>query len=253
MRMTGSRWHVFMFPTLWSITWLGISHISPIGRLVTWTPLLGVEPYQWILRFSGLSGLDWITAAWASVAAEELEHIIDFSAKHLPLVEIDHHEVSRPAKRVPNHVGPLTVLLIALIGPSFIVNPLPLPPFSPSTTRLEVACILPQRSESSQLDRFFKETVRYGSSAKILLWPEAAVTFETQAEKEDALSRAQKITAQYHVWIALSFQERVSGSGSERDGLYRNGMALVGKNGLEMSYYKRRLVPSKCPWSRLPD
>ena len=244
IQVSDSWLDVFVFPTLWSITWLGVSWISPIGRLVTWSPLLGVESYQWIRGFLGFAGIDWITAAWASVAAEALENVIDFNETRLPLVDMDHHEVPKPTRKVPNRIAPLTGLLLALIAPSFVGNSLPLPPFSSNTTPLGVACILPGGSENSQLDRFIKETNKYSSGAKILLWPEGAVTFETESQKEDALEKAKKIADNRDVWIGVSFQERVKGGSSERDGVYRNGMALVSRQGTK-TYYKRRLVPSK--------
>ena len=236
--------HHFVFPAMWTLTWLVISRISPLGRLVTWSPLSGVESYQWIQRFFGYAGIDWIVAAWASVAAEICQSSIDANDIHTTLIDIHQDVAERPNRVVPKHTIPLIGFLLALIVPSFYINSLPMSPFSSTTTPLGVACILPQRSEKPQLDRFLTESIKYSSRAKVLLWPEGAIVFETQAEKKDTLDRIQHTTSQFKVWIGVSFEERVSGGISQRDGLHRNGMALVGPNGVEITYYKRKLVPS---------
>ncbi|KAF8530003.1 hypothetical protein JB92DRAFT_2859374 [Gautieria morchelliformis] len=242
---TGPQMHLIVFPTLWTVTWLGVSSISPIGRLATWTPMSGVESYQWIRPFFGLSGLDWIVAAWATVAAELIANPDDINQMHAPLVDIGREEAPKTTQAGPKRLAPLTILF-ALTVPSFFSNSFPLPPLSPNTTPVGVACILPQSSEGSQVKRFIDETKKHTNSAKILLWPESAVVFETKEEKDDALEQVLNITAGpggQHVWVGVSFEERVSGSSSERDGLHRNGLALVGPNGVEMTYYKRKLVP----------
>lgn len=232
-----------VFPSLWATTWLFVSWISPIGRLITWTPLSGISSYRWIAPFLGFAGLDWITAAWASVAAEILWNTI-FSSQEEVILLVDHDAIE--TRKPPQFKLPyVTGLLFAFTIPSFFVSTLPLTPISSNTTPLAVACILPEASEASQLERFVQETRRNTNLAKILLWPESAVTFETSTDKQQALDEIQEIASVSKVWIGVSFEERVSGTGRTREGQHRNGMALVGPDGVEMTYYKRRLVPSE--------
>jgi hypothetical protein len=241
-----SQIQAFIFPTLWTVTWLGVSRISPLGRLTTWHPLSGVESYQWTQRFFGFSGIDWIVAACASVSAGVIENAIGTDETYTALVDVHPNFGQRPTSSISKRLVPLTGFLLALTAPSFFSNSLPLPPFSSTTTPLRVACILPHPSEKSQLERYLVESAIYSSRAKILLWPEGAVVFETKSEMEDALEKVQLTASVYKVWIGVSFQERVSGSTTQRDGMHRNGLVLVGPSGPEMTYYKRNLVPSTC-------
>lgn len=235
---------VFIFPTLWTITWLVVSWISPLGRLATWHPLSSVESYQWTQRFFGFSGIDWIVAAWASILSGIFVYAIGDGETQTVLINVHPDIAQKSTRKVPKGLVPLAGFLLALNAPSFFMNSLPLPPFSPSTTPLKVACILPQHSELSQLDRFIHESLVYSSLVKIMLWPEGAVVFDTEDEMKTALEKVYDITSTRKAWIGVSFQARVSGASSERDGLHRNGLAIVGPNGLEATYYKRNLVPS---------
>lgn len=245
IRVSVPDMQVLVFPTLWATVWLIVTWASPLGRLVTWSPLSGIESYRWIRILFGFTGLDWIAAAWASVAAESLENIL-----YAPVVEVSlfHDAVTEPPKPTPKvsrHLTLLTGLLLVLTVPSFFLNSLPFPPsFSAEMTPLPVGCVLPADSEKSQLERFLTETRSYASRAKILLWPESAVVFETEADKNQALEEVQNVTSGLKIWVGVSFEERVLSTGSTREGQRRNGMALVGPNGVEMTYYKRRLVPS---------
>ncbi|KAF8578420.1 hypothetical protein K439DRAFT_1621342 [Ramaria rubella] len=245
---------VLVFPTLWTTVWLGISWISPVGRLVTWSPLTGISSYQWIRAYFGFAGIDWITAAWASIAGEILGFFLEQHEMEEPLLVMDDERpVSSQRTMDSSRVVPWTGLLLALAVPSFFLNSLPLPPFSSSTTSLKVACILPKPSEESQLKRFLGDTQKFASLAKVLLWPESAIVFESQSEKDKALEEVQLIATNSKVWIGVSFEERIQYTGVGRDGLYRNGLTLVGPEGIEMSYYKRKLVPIAESFSQIPS
>jgi len=131
---------------------------------------------------------------------------------------------------------------------------LPLPSHSPNTTPLGVACILPPPSSSSQLDRFLKETSQYTNKAKIILWPEGAVTFENETVREKAFDAVKEMAYNQKAWIGVSFEERLGAGEGRRDGLHRNGLALIGPdNKVEMTYYKRRLVPIAESYSFITD
>ncbi|KAF8519089.1 hypothetical protein BU17DRAFT_47949 [Hysterangium stoloniferum] len=243
IRLGGSRAQMFVFPVLWTMTWLVVSRLSPLGRLVTWTPLSGITSYQWLRRYLGFSGIDFVTAMWASVAAEGLGNMIAEREEESPLINLeDDNDTPSPVKRPSGHLVPSIVILLALALPSFYVNPLPLPPISEHTTAFKVACILPPSSEASQLTRFLDETKHYTPQAKILIWPESAVTFETSSEKTAAFEAVQQIASSSKTWIGVSFQDGGNKSVERRS---LNGFRLIGpdSNQEEIVYYKRNLVP----------
>ncbi|KIJ54645.1 hypothetical protein M422DRAFT_153109 [Sphaerobolus stellatus SS14] len=234
----------FAFPILWTAVWLLVSRVSPVGRLITWTPLVGIDSYRWLRSVLGFSGIDWIVAMWANVAAETLEGFLsDYNTEEI-LIE----DLTEPPKEQRNtpRLSPSIAMLLILSLPSFFIRPsnLPLPVLSSDTTPLSVACILPPPSTSgSQLERFMDETKHYTSMAKILLWPEGAVTFESEKEKNEAFDLVLNITSTSKTWVGVSFEERLPPNGDRRDGLRRNGLALIGRDGVQLTYYKRKLVP----------
>ncbi|KDQ17762.1 hypothetical protein BOTBODRAFT_155856 [Botryobasidium botryosum FD-172 SS1] len=251
---------VTLFPALWSATWVAASKGSPLGRMGTWSPLSGVESYEWIRAYLGAPGLDWIVAGWAVIGAQ----LAEFALLEEPgvvlngppegtLVEADAVDYVRPPSPPPPQPREplkkalfyLTVVLLAATLPSF-TSDLPSAPRADNTTPLAVACILPPpATKESEFDRYLSETKRNGGRAKILLWPEGAVRFDNESERTQALAQVAVVTKQYGVWIGATFDEviPVSGHGG-RPGLRRTGLALVGPDGqLDIEYYKRHLVP----------
>lgn len=249
------NYRFLIFPTLWTLTWSFVSRLQPIGRLLTWTPLAGISSYEWILPILGLPGLDFICALWASTISEYVYGLLDdkSSENEVLLPDLMPSASDSPTKANPyRRLLPSLTFLLALTLPSFYTNSLPLPPHSDSGryTPLGVACILPSpTSSSSQLKHFIDETKKYVARSKIMLWPEGAVTFESEAEKKSAISEIREEVfhnGQQPVWVGVSFLERVGVDEKKgvRDGQYRNGMMLVGQEGVEFTYYKRHLVPS---------
>jgi len=231
---------LFSFPLMWTTLWLVVSRVSPLGRLITWTPLSGIASYEWILPYFGFSGIDFLTALWASVANEGIEDIISSYDSEEDLIDLTDYPKSH---RDSSHLLPAVAFLLLLAVPSFFISPLPLPSISSDTTLLKVACILPQASTGSQFDRFMAETEKHLADAKILLWPEGAVTFETEVDKERSLKIVRERAALQKAWIGVSYEERLPANEARRDGQRRNGLALVGPQGIEFTYYKRKLVP----------
>ena len=121
-----------------------------------------------------------------------------------------------------------------------------LPVHSLDTTTITTSCILPPPSNHSTLDRYLAETRALGSSVRLHLWPEGAVSFDSPDATLKAEALVKNISLTYKVWVGMSFDEpELSTSGGHRSSLQRNGLALVGPSGEVFRYYKRTLVPSK--------
>lgn len=271
-RVPHSPWsQLTVFPALWATVWGVVANISPVGRLATWSPVVGFEAYEWIRPVFGQFGIDWLVAAWAVVGAHtigswlvgsalaedvdifvEEEQIISFTSDNL----LPHPPPVRPHKRssLPGagHVHVLAGTLVCLAAPSFVISSLPLPAVSSlSTTSLDVACALPDLWRSGVLtgapglDDFKRESKMLENSAEIILWPEGAVHFESSAEKEAAFEELSSGMSNKKLY-GISFEEytlRDMSNGTQKEGIRRNGFALLSKQGLLMEYYKQHLVP----------
>jgi len=93
------------------------------------------------------------------------------------------------------------------------------------------------------LDRFIAES-QHHTGARILLWPEGAVRFETSVQREEAIKRVQEEIK--GPLVGVTFTEPVphdAGWKHAREGKWRNGLVLVGPHGPVAEYYKRNLVP----------
>ncbi|OSX67320.1 hypothetical protein POSPLADRAFT_1127692 [Postia placenta MAD-698-R-SB12] len=271
-RVPRSPWsQLTVFPALWATVWGVVANISPVGRLATWSPVVGFEAYEWIRPVFGQFGIDWLVAAWAVVGAHtignwlvgsalaedveifvEEEQIISFTSDNL----LPHPQPVRPRKRssLPGvgHVLVLAGTLVCLAAPSFVISSLPLPAVSSlSTTSLDVACALPDLRRSGVLtgapglNDFKSESKMLENSADIILWPEGAVHFESSAEKEAAFEKLSSGMSNKKLY-GISFEEytlRDMSNGTQKEGIRRNGFALLSKQGLLMEYYKQHLVP----------
>ncbi|KAG8976381.1 hypothetical protein FRB90_009194, partial [Tulasnella sp. 427] len=276
---------VAAFPALWALSWMVITKTSPLGRLGSWTPLVGDEAYRWMRPFVGLAGVDFVTAGWAEVGAAVAGMWIQGSAE-----DQDEEEVGRPSERQAligeqgegryygstrpsqptyNHkprptksnstILTLMVLLFLFSLPSYHTSPLPLPTYTDSTTPLSVACVLPPHrspnSPKTPLDLYIMETRAVAPRAKIVLWPEGAVSFRTTEERKHAVELVKNTTVVNKVWIGMSFEEP-AGEGGHRGKLVRNGMALISpdpkvKQPIIFEYFKRNLVPIAESFSQL--
>lgn len=274
------------FPALWAITWMFITSSSPVGRIGSWTPLTGDEGYRWLREYTGFAGIDFVVAGWAEVIAglaglwiqgsadEDAEGLHDNG--HGPTEEqglIDHSRNGREeygaiqpntqrqrAARKPrsNSILIFAAILFLLSVPSYHISPLPLPVYSESTTPVSVGCVLPPHrspdSPKTPLDLFIAETRAVAPRAKIVLWPESAVSFRTSTERKHAIELVRNTTRGNKVWIGMSFEEPANNGleGDDKEGgghrakLLRNGMALISpdpKDPVVFEYFKRNLVP----------
>ena len=250
-----SKWsRVTFFPALWTTLWFGVSYVSPLGRLSTWSPAEGIGLYGWTTQVVGSAGSDWVVAAWAVVLSQAIGvwFIGSDDEDETPLIP---HPGDRPGRsRLLSHTSSiflLAALLVTLSLPSFLLSDIPLPVVPLDTTPFSVGCVLPPftryKHHSLTLDDYIVESQKVRSSAKLLLWPEGAVTFNSEAEKEEGLAKVRTAIAGSHV--AVSFEETFAVP-TAPSGKYskRTGLAVVSQSSVSphFEYYKRHLVPSTC-------
>ncbi|GBE77798.1 hypothetical protein SCP_0106800 [Sparassis crispa] len=265
-RLTHSHWtQALLFPSIWASTWGIVAYSSPVGRLVTWSPVVGLGYYNWMREIFGQYGIDWVVAGWAvviaaavgqwlvgpagdaDVASSEPEHLIS-----LPLEGLPGGRISKDSKSKLRHMLVLAGFLVILTLPSFFMSSLPLPVNSPGITPLGVACALPyphrsgRRRDPLTLLDFIMESQRLQSQSNIVLWPEGAVRFDTLEQKQRAFLMAQR-SMNAGRYYAISFEEYVPPQPSDDQGvagIRRNGLVLLGSTGPPVfEYYKRKLVP----------
>jgi len=240
------------FPAVWATVWQIVSHTSPVGHLVTWTPIASAG-YEWMRPLFGTWGINWLVGAYAIVIAELvgvwfIGPVEEFES-HGPLIPgVDlSTEPQLITATTSYHTHILSAVLLALTIPSFFSPALPILPWAASSTPLSIGCVLPHPSLPgdgiSALDRFIAESKQH-TSARILLWPEGALRFESSVQREEALARVEKEIK--GPLVGVTFTEpvpREAGWEHARKGKWRNGLVLVGPNGPVGEYYKRNLVP----------
>ncbi|KAG7444571.1 uncharacterized protein BT62DRAFT_900083 [Guyanagaster necrorhizus] len=249
-----SAWsQIMLFPALWAAVWWGVSSVSPIGRLTSWTPVVDTMGYSWMLKWLGPAMDDWITAAWAVViseiagawlmSSESLEEEEPLLGNRGPGSKNEAAATSMPSWRCVLY---LSTLLAVLTIPSFIVSDIALPVYSSDTTPFSVGCILPKRRDRQlRFEDYLQETKKLDGQAQVLLWPEGAVTFRDESQRAAALAEVQKTIR--GSFVGVSFEESVkdSSDAAGRSLLRRNGMAVVSNKSSSphLEYYKRHLVP----------
>ena len=254
---------VTFFPAAWATVWQIVSLTSPVGHLVTWSPVAGAG-YEWMRPLFGTWGINWLVGAYAIAIAEIVGAWfigpVDEFEPHGPLLpDADLNgepQPIAPATLQTHHRFFLTAALLALSIPSFFLPALPILPWSASSTPLSVGCVLPHPSlpgdGTSPLDRFIAESKQH-TGTRILLWPEGALRFETNTQREEALTRVQNEIK--GPLVGVTFTEpvpREAGWEHAREGKWRNGLVLVGTDGPVAEFYKRNLVPSTSTNHRIP-
>lgn len=249
---------ITLFPIIWATVWAAVSSISPIGRLICWSPVQGLGPFSWLVHTSGPIGIDWCVGSCAVVLSQGIGGwfmgpSLDRESQDEILIAHEPPEDSRDSFQratIPlefHSVVGLGMFLFILMIPGFISGDWPLPPFSVDTTPLEVGCVLPTSlyapaSGKTPLDDFISASAKM-TRAKVLVWPESAVSFPDADARDAALERVRKeVVGPY---VGVSFEEFVPSDTGERTGIRRNGFALVGPKGpvIQFDYYKRHLVP----------
>ncbi len=261
-----------LLPAVWASAWGFVSYVSPVGQLVTWSPVLGLGPYLWVRQVAGQWGIDWIAAAWAVVLSEIVgSWVVGHDDQEGLLVDtepllIDHGQIptyhsiettqrdSQPQTKSKSSASSrdlliLTIGLLLLILPSYGMAPyLPLPINSPATATVNVACALPgppQRGHGNpSLKDYMSETLKLQSFADIILWPESALRFNSPEERESAFEEIQK-GLQGKRYVGIGFENHATSERGDGQGKGYNVFALIQNTGPPiLEYYKRMLVPS---------
>ncbi|KAI0778424.1 hypothetical protein BD413DRAFT_660717 [Trametes elegans] len=269
------------FPAIWATTWATVERCSPIGQLATWSPVTDLGGYSWLRQVGGQPAINWVVAAWAVVTSnvvaawimssdapedsgfarpprdEAIISFVDDTPIQAPIPPSVRSTVSPNTRRTLLTVG----FLMALAIPSYVISELPPPVSAPDVTPFGVACALPypQRNGHStgppSLKDYVAESRTLQSQAKIILWPESAVRFESPREREEAFKAIQPDIAN-GTYYGIGFEELIhadSADGVWKAGMRRNGLALLGWEGTVYEYYKRHLVPVAESFSLTPS
>jgi hypothetical protein len=275
----------FAFPAAWATWWWFITCESPVGRLGAWSPLSGYEAYIWTRPFVGELAIDWMIASWCEVLAgfvvaqmmgqmnnEEdpptignedsvvspSHHVETLPANdETPLLHFSRDNegqaTQEPQRRVIKPSSQITLMgliIVAAAMPLTFLDTLPPPLHGDNRKDIGVACVLPLPDDHhSPFDKFLTETKMIAGKAQIALWPEGAVAFDSEADRNTKLEMVQNTSSLNGIWIGVGFTEPALGDDS---GKRRNGLAVVSRDGVVLEYYKRHLVPRKhCPHSIL--
>ncbi|KAG1757787.1 hypothetical protein EDB19DRAFT_1891479 [Suillus lakei] len=249
---------ITFLPVVWATTWAIVSHFSPVGRLLNWSPVSTSHPFHWLLPYTGPMGIDWAVGACAALSSEVAAAWLMDSDNDEQPVHISTSPGEAQSNRRSRSLLTLGTLLIALALPS-LHGSLParidtLYGVSP----MGVACALPpvRNSQHPTLGDFIAETRKLTSQAKVVLWPESSVVFNSEGEREAAFEELRKDIQQSLIGVA--FEEYVPQDPSNpQSRMKRNGLALVHreqKKGEEVvQYYKRNLVPFTESFSAIPS
>ena len=227
-----------------------------------WSPVTGIGPYTWVSSYLGTWGIDFIVAGWATVLAEVIavplsQHSTSIggqegtgnAANSTPFTD-DPHQIPPRDRSASHHKSAFTILLLILALPSLLIDPVPNPVYTTATTPFTLGCALPEthlpgmKPHSATLDHYINET-RKMTSAKIVLWPEGALRFGTEAERNKTFEEIAKKVLKPHkgLYIGLGFEDYATESHNKRASK-RNGFALLVEDKVVLQYYKRYLVPS---------
>ena len=237
-----------LFPALWATLWWTISsYVSPVGHLSTWSVADNGDAYNWIIPIAGPVSKDWIIGAWAVVLSQLIgawymghqdEDLLPDSQPNRQQFEGSHFQV-----------GILALCLTFAAIPSYFIPQFPLSVSDINiATPLTVGCVLPpfQRYKHHvlTLDDFIAETKTIQSLAKVIIWPEGAVTFSNASERDEALQLVRNNLQGAH--LGVSFEETIDDprDSTGKTPIRRTGIAVISQHSSEPHiYYKRHLVP----------
>lgn len=239
------------FAAFWTTIWGTISVVTPVGRLLTWSPVTGLGPYTWVSAFLGPWGIDFIVAAWSVTLTEVVAIPLSQSASLVGATPYtDNPDEPTPRDRSTfNHKAAFTLSLLALTIPGFWTPRIPNPTYTDTTTPFTLGCVLPQTHlphrtpRSPTLKDYITETKKM-TNANLVLWPEGALKFNTEADRsatfEEIFHNILEGQKGFHIGLGFEegFQESQNGRASKR-----NGFALLVDNRVVLQYYKRNLVP----------
>ena len=249
------------FPAFWASIWGVISVMTSVGRLPTWSPVTGLSHYTWISSYLGPWGIDFVVAAWSVVLTEAIA--VPLSRRALLIGDPDYLRnvedvapyTDDPEEPTPRDSSTLynksafTLFLLALAVPSLWAPGIPNPTYTTATTPFTLGCVLPKthiphrESHLPTLDNYITETKKM-TNAKLVLWPEGAVRFDTEAERNKTFKRIFDEVLKGHkgFHVGVGFEENSPEPWGKRTSR-RNGLALLVDDKVVLQYYKRKLVP----------
>ncbi|KIK48415.1 hypothetical protein CY34DRAFT_798233 [Suillus luteus UH-Slu-Lm8-n1] len=249
---------ITFFPVAWATTWTIVSHISPVGRLLNWSPV-SPHPFYWLLPYTGPMGIDWAVGACAALCSEVAAAWLMGTDSDDQPVNLSTSPSEAQSNRRSRSLLTLGTFLVALSIPSLHSSlPARIDTIVDSSP-LGVACALPsvRKGQHATLGDFITETKKLTSQAKVILWPESAVVFNSREEREAAFEELRKDIQKSVVGVAFEefLPEDSSNPGESR--MRRNGLALVNggqaKGEEVVQYYKRNLVPLTESFSVMPS
>lgn len=240
---------------MWATMWRFAAYVSPVGNLLTWYRPTVVEGYRWIVPLLGPGSQDWITAAWAVVLSQTFQHWF-INPQRASDYEDEPEEgttTQRAARKQAFGSAPvLGSCLVALLLPSFIGKTLPRPVADSveNTTPVAVGCILPpfQRYNHHELtlEDYIEETKKYRSMARLLLWPEGAVYFRSEEERDKGFAKIREKLPGVYVGVSYELLDADPNSDDPTKGQRRTGLTvLYNQTAAEphFTYWKQHLVP----------
>lgn len=250
-RLTSPWSRVALFPAVWATLWCTVSYINPVGYLATWSPANNVDAYNWLVPYLGPIVKDWVIAAWAVVISETvtLWFMGENEAERMPLLNYPGAS-SQPSHSNTRDTQILALISIVLLVPDSMVSKLPIPISNVDVvTPLTVGCVLPSLERYGKhvldIDDYIAESTLISSQARVILWPEGAVTFRSTEERDKAFQKIRtKLTGTY---VGVSFEETITDprDPSGKRAVSRTGLAVVSQysNETQHIYYKQHLVP----------
>ncbi|OSC99441.1 hypothetical protein PYCCODRAFT_1438228 [Trametes coccinea BRFM310] len=269
------------FPAAWATIWALVERCSPIGQLATWGPVVNLGGYSWLRPVGGQVAVNWVVASWAVVLSDVAgawmmglvgDRNLVLEEDLISVAADDDDDDGASTRPTATPVRPLitpktrrTLLLmgflVLLAAPSYVLTELPPPVNAPDATAFGVACAMPYAQKNGRpkgppsLADYVHESRTLQSQAKVILWPESAVHFTKAGEREEELA---KIRPQINngTYYGIGFEEVVyedSPDGVWKAGMRRNGLVLLGWEGVVYEYYKRHLVPVAESFSMTPS
>ncbi|KAF9654384.1 hypothetical protein BDM02DRAFT_3106748 [Thelephora ganbajun] len=121
------------------------------------------------------------------------------------------------------HKYAFAVFLLALATPSLWMHTIPNPTYTTTTTPFSLGCALPQTHlpqrtpHSPTLDDYITETKKM-TNAKLVLWPERVLQFNTDAERNTTFEKIYNNVLEGHkgLHVGVGFEETVPDSWSKR-------------------------------------
>lgn len=244
-----------LFPALWATIWCTIAYISPVGHLTTWSPNADdSDAYNWLIPILGPASKDWVIGAWAVVVSQAAGAWYMGEADDESLItNVGPPKANSRIRLTSARANCIFAAVLAILTiPSLVTrNFLPLPLTIQKATPLSVSCVLPRygthKHHTLGLNDFITETKQVQSSAKVILWPERAVSFESVEARDQALESIRRIL-QPGKFLGVSFEEAYSDADDSTGKTLRKrtGLAVISNatNPLHLLYFKRHLVPS---------